>query len=75
MAAGKDRKYFMVGGKGGVGKTSLSSSLAVKFASSGHPTLLVGLLQVHSLPGVVTRLVTWTPSYRLSNRVWRLQNK
>jgi arsenite-transporting ATPase len=49
MAQGKDRKYFMVGGKGGVGKTSLSSSLAVKFATAGHHTLLVSTDPAHSL--------------------------
>lgn len=30
MAEGKERRYFMLGGKGGVGKTSLSASLGVK---------------------------------------------
>ena len=49
MASGKDRKYYMVGGKGGVGKTSCSSSLAVKFAAAGHPTLLVSTDPAHSL--------------------------
>ena len=49
MAKGKDRKYYMVGGKGGVGKTSLSSSLAVKFATAGHHTLLVSTDPAHSL--------------------------
>lgn len=49
MSAGKDRKYFMVGGKGGVGKTSLSASLAVKFALNGHHTLVVSTDPAHSL--------------------------
>ena len=39
----------MVGGKGGVGKTSLSSSLAVKFATNGHKTLVVSTDPAHSL--------------------------
>ncbi len=49
MLAGRERKYFMVGGKGGVGKTSLSSSLAVKFATNGHKTLVVSTDPAHSL--------------------------
>jgi arsenite-transporting ATPase len=58
MAAGKDRKYFLVGGKGGVGKTSCSSSLAVKFASAGHPTLLVSTDPAHSLSDSLAQDVT-----------------
>mmetsp|Transcript_34179 Transcript_34179/g.65299 ORF Transcript_34179/g.65299 Transcript_34179/m.65299 type:complete len:449 (+) Transcript_34179:123-1469(+) len=49
MAAGKERKYFLIGGKGGVGKTSLAASLAVKFANNGHPTLIVSTDPAHSL--------------------------
>jgi arsenite-transporting ATPase len=43
------RKYYMLGGKGGVGKTSCAASLAVKFANSGHPTLVVSTDPAHSL--------------------------
>ena len=32
MSAGAGRKYIMVSGKGGVGKTSLAAALAVQFA-------------------------------------------
>lgn len=49
MLAGTGRKFFMVGGKGGVGKTSVSASLAVKFASEGLPTLVVSTDPAHSL--------------------------
>jgi arsenite-transporting ATPase len=49
MVAGTTRKYYMLGGKGGVGKTSLAASLAVKFANSGHPTLVVSTDPAHSL--------------------------
>lgn len=49
MAAGTKRKYYMLGGKGGVGKTSCAASLAVKFANNGHPTLVVSTDPAHSL--------------------------
>ena len=50
MSSIRTRKYYLVGGKGGVGKTSLSASLAVKFATSGqHPTLIVSTDPAHSL--------------------------
>ncbi|GAB4854970.1 ATPase get3b [Ancistrocladus abbreviatus] len=49
MTAGTQRKYYLLGGKGGVGKTSCAASLAVKFANSGHPTLVVSTDPAHSL--------------------------
>ena len=49
MVVGKQRKYYMLGGKGGVGKTSCAASLAVKFANNGHPTLVVSTDPAHSL--------------------------
>ncbi|KAF3320402.1 ATPase ASNA1 2 [Carex littledalei] len=49
MTASTSRKYYMLGGKGGVGKTSCAASLAVKFANSGHPTLVVSTDPAHSL--------------------------
>ncbi|KAK1314100.1 hypothetical protein QJS10_CPA06g00229 [Acorus calamus] len=49
MVAETQRKYYMLGGKGGVGKTSCAASLAVKFANSGHPTIVVSTDPAHSL--------------------------
>ncbi|CAN1339348.1 ATPase GET3B [Linum perenne] len=49
MVSGTRRKYYMLGGKGGVGKTSCAAALAVKFANSGHPTLVVSTDPAHSL--------------------------
>ncbi|CAL9133725.1 unnamed protein product [Musa textilis] len=49
MASGTKRKYYMLGGKGGVGKTSCAASLAVKFANHGHPTIIVSTDPAHSL--------------------------
>lgn len=39
----------MISGKGGVGKTSLSASLAAKLAAAGHTTLVVSTDPAHSL--------------------------
>ncbi len=39
----------MLGGKGGVGKTSAAASLAVKLAEAGHSTLVVSTDPAHSL--------------------------
>ena len=47
-AAGS-RKYFMLGGKGGVGKTSSASSLSVQLATEGRKTLVVSTDPAHSL--------------------------
>lgn len=49
LSAGTKRKYFMLGGKGGVGKTSCSASLAVSLAAEGHTTLVVSTDPAHSL--------------------------
>ena len=49
LAAGTQRKYVMISGKGGVGKTSLAASLAVRFAQAGHATLVVSTDPAHSL--------------------------
>ncbi len=49
IAAGTERKYIMISGKGGVGKTSLSASLAIKLAAAGHTTLVVSTDPAHSL--------------------------
>ncbi|KMZ68612.1 ATPase [Zostera marina] len=49
MVAPTERKYYMLGGKGGVGKTSCAASLAVKFANNGHPTIVVSTDPAHSL--------------------------
>ncbi|MCH8905539.1 MAG: ArsA family ATPase [Candidatus Heimdallarchaeota archaeon] len=45
----KERRFVLVGGKGGVGKSSISSSIAVKFAQNGQPTLIISTDPAHSL--------------------------
>ncbi|CAH2064492.1 unnamed protein product, partial [Thlaspi arvense] len=49
MVSGTKRKYYMLRGKGGVGKTSCAASLAVIFANNRHPTLVVSTDPAHSL--------------------------
>lgn len=43
------RKYIIVGGKGGVGKTSMSAAVATSFADIGQTTLIISTDPAHSL--------------------------
>lgn len=43
------RKYIIVGGKGGVGKTSMSAAVATAFADRSQTTLIVSTDPAHSL--------------------------
>lgn len=45
----KERRFILVGGKGGTGKTSISTSIAVKFAREGQRTLIISTDPAHSL--------------------------
>ena len=58
MISSTQRRYYMLGGKGGVGKTSCAASLAVKFANNGHPTLVVSTDPAHSLSDSFAQVVT-----------------
>ncbi|XP_041990712.1 ATPase GET3B-like isoform X2 [Salvia splendens] len=49
MVSSNQRKFYLLGGKGGVGKTSCAASLAVKLANQGHPTIVVSTDPAHSL--------------------------
>lgn len=49
LCAARDRQYYLLGGKGGVGKTSTAAALAVKLATSGERTLVVSTDPAHSL--------------------------
>ncbi|KAG2572578.1 hypothetical protein PVAP13_7KG188400 [Panicum virgatum] len=43
------QRYYVAGGKGGVGRTSMAAALAVKFANQGEPTLIVSTNPTRSL--------------------------
>lgn len=49
LAAGGDRRFFFIGGKGGVGKTTTAASVAVGLARAGRKTLVVSTDPAHSL--------------------------
>ena len=55
----------MLGGKGGVGKTSSAASLAVKLAEEGHSTLVVSTDPAHSLSDSLDQ-VTCPPNLLLN---------
>lgn len=63
MSAGAGRKYIMVSGKGGVGKTSLAASLAVQFAAEGHNTLVVSTDPAHSLSDSLAQVCLHFPNH------------
>ncbi|MED6185370.1 hypothetical protein PIB30_056447 [Stylosanthes scabra] len=51
MVAGKERKYYMLCRKDGMGKTSCVAFFAVRFVNNGHPTMVVSTDSAHSLSG------------------------
>ena len=66
MVSGTQRKFYMLGGKGGVGKTSCAASLAVKFANHGHPTIVVSTDPAHSLSDSFDQVSIHIPCWFLS---------
>lgn len=63
MVSSKQRKFYLLGGKGGVGKTSCAASLAVKLANQGHPTIVVSTDPAHSLSDSFDQVISCTHVY------------
>jgi arsenite-transporting ATPase len=58
----ESRKFFFLSGKGGVGKSTLASALALKLALKGFRTLLVSLDPAHSLSTLFQRELSSSPT-------------
>lgn len=67
-----DRKIVFVGGKGGVGKTTIAAAVGVRAADSGHRCLLVSTDPAHSLGHLFDRRIG-DPEQRILPRLWGLE--
>ena len=67
-----DRFVLFVGGKGGVGKTTIASSLALRFADSGFRTLLVSTDPAHSTSDVL-EFQLGAEAAQVSENFWALE--
>lgn len=67
-----DRRILFVGGKGGVGKTSIASSLALLAANTGRRVLIVSTDPAHSLGDIFEKSIG-DRDVSLSKNLWGLE--
>tara|TARA_B100001123_G_scaffold449901_2_gene617378 strand:- start:2871 stop:3869 length:999 start_codon:yes stop_codon:yes gene_type:complete len=67
-----ERQLLFVGGKGGVGKTTIAASLAIEAAAQGHRCLLVSTDPAHSL-GDIFRQPIGDRILSLDKNLWCLE--
>ena len=67
-----DRRILFVGGKGGVGKTTIASALALMAAESGHKILIVSMDPAHSL-GDIFEVRIGNREVSLAEGLWGLE--
>ncbi|MEX2105137.1 MAG: ArsA family ATPase [Bacilli bacterium] len=67
-----DKKILFFGGKGGVGKTTISSAFALRAAREGKKTLLVSTDPAHNLHDIFERKINREPT-QLNSHLWALE--